>query len=159
MGMFVWPLDQAVKIALSAALVAVVGVLVFVAHPRRWWLNKAFDTEGYIEDDLVARIRSAAAVLKAAATAKDVTRPAAGVTAGSDSKIVVTANDGTAPSLGIRDFVTASLPSAAAVKDPEDFSSETLSLRVIDMADPTSVERGTNEPIARLLADVERRRP
>jgi hypothetical protein len=154
--MLVWPLDQAVKIALSAVLVAVILVLVFVAHPRRWWMNRAFDVEGFIEDDLCPRVRDAAAVLKAAATAKGAGKAGAKVTIDADSKIVVKPNDAQAKSMSLRDFVLSTLPAAAHVGDPHDFGSETLSTRVIDMADPKSVERGTKEPIALLLAQCGR---
>ena len=156
-ALLVEPLASGVKVALSAALVAVLYVLVAVVHPRRWWLNRAFDVDGYVHDDLAPRLRAEVAVLKAASDAvPQLRRPAARVTVGPGSTLEVRAlPDKTAAPVSLRGFLAAALPSLRAVTDPDDLDADDdLGKRVIDLADAPSVLRANRDrPVSRVLAE------
>ncbi len=160
MALLLWPLDVAVQVAVTAALLAVLSVLVFVAHPRRWWFNRAFDCDGFLEDDLAVRLRSAVQVIaRAAQPGSDpvATRPAATVVATTADTLQVAPGAGEARAMRglVAQAVAELLPSAALLQqDGAGLEADALGKRVVDMADSGSVLRGNPDcATARVFAE------
>jgi hypothetical protein len=156
MPLLVAPVSLAVQVAASAALVAVVAVLVFVAHPRTWWMNRAFDVEGYVADELLPRVNAALRKIAAAARQPGVPRAAGRATVTRDFVVKVERVEASkAGTVSIKDFVLKHLPTAASLPpDAELLTADDLGKRLIDMLDVSSARLANKgRPPELLMAD------
>jgi len=158
-SLLVGPLQTVLQLAVSAAVVAVVVVLIFVAHPRCWWLNRSFDVEGYVHDDLFERMQGYLTTVAAVAAQAHRTLPAATVTVADGVVAVLAQGPGTAAAVGsaFANVVRNLLPSAASVAPAAvaAWTADTLEKQVIDMASPASVVNANKtDNVALLVAET-----
>lgn len=155
--LLVAPVAAALRVAVSAALVALIAALVFVAHPRRWWTSRAFDVQGYLEDELSADVARDLRAVGAHARSKVVRRPAAVAEVSSDGAVSFTpgGKGRLEEAVSLRDFVLRTLPTAAKVLPDYELSPDDLGKRCVDMADASSL-RNFNKGVPELeaLADA-----
>ena len=148
------PVAFAVQVAVSAALVAVVAILIFVAHPRRWWTNRSFDVDGYIEDDLLVRLTADVEAIVAASKAGPRARTGATVVVGADSSVTFKPGKDQVPCLSLAGFINKTFGTAASIKSGTEFTADQLGKNFIDMADVASVQNANQgDPVAGLIAD------
>jgi hypothetical protein len=142
--LFVGPVAFIIQVVLSVLLVVVVGICVFVAHPRLWWMNRSFDVEGYVEDELTPLLKANVATIvgtRATALGK---RKSAVVSVGNDSIVRVSPGPTEADAVSMKGFVQASLPTAARVKLEDAIDAEHVKKYLVDMADEASA-RNSNK--------------
>lgn len=136
--LFVGPVVFIVQVVLSILLVVVVGICVFVAHPRLWWMNRSFDVEGYVEDELTPLLQANVATIVGTGGAALAKRKAAVVSVGNDSIVCLTPGSTDVDAVSMKGFVQSSLPSAARVKPEDAVDTEHVKKYLVDMADEAS---------------------
>lgn len=132
------PVVLIVQVVLSVLLVVVVGICVFVAHPRLWWMNRSFDVEGYVEDELTPLLKADVATIAGTGTTTLKKRKSAVVVVGNDSIVRVTPGSTEADAVSMKGFVQASLPSAAKVRPEDAVGADHVKKYLVDMADEAS---------------------
>jgi hypothetical protein len=136
--LFVGPVVFIVQVVLSILLVVVVGICVFVAHPRLWWMNRSFDVEGYVEDELTPLLKANVATIVGTGSGSLPKRKSAVVVVGNDSIVRVTPGSTEADAVSMKGFVQSSLPIAAKVKPEDAIDAEHVKKYLVDMADEAS---------------------
>lgn len=136
--LFVGPVAFIVQVVLSVLLVVVVGICVFVAHPRLWWMNRSFDVEGYVEDELTPLLNANVATIVGAGAMVLTKRTSAVVVVGNDSIVHVTPGSTEADAVSMKSFVRSSLPTAARVKPEDSVGADHVNKYLVDMADEAS---------------------
>lgn len=127
-----------IQVVVSVVVVSIVGVCVFVAHPRMWWMNRSFDVEGYIEDELTPALMAHVVTIVGARAAPVTRRKSAVVAVGNDGIVRVTPGSAEADALSMRGFVESSLPSAGRIRPGDKVDADHVSKYLVDMADEAS---------------------